>query len=87
MVSGMTPLQPGDDRAADRENGSARKTYQDAEGRILSETGVHLEIVSHMLHCDPCRKQIWQLAMQAIEDALRARDPATVDWITSVTNP
>jgi hypothetical protein len=62
----MTPLQPSDDRAADRDNGGTRQTQDEPHIRVRRAPGSHLTILTHVADCDPCRRTMFTMVLDAL---------------------
>jgi hypothetical protein len=65
----MSPLQPRDDRAADRHNGGAAQPQDDANAAIGGRSVGHVEALSHVTNCRTCLKTLYGVFVQSLEQA------------------
>ena len=64
----MTPLQPGDDRAADRDDRPRGQTKYKTNLSILAQSP-HVEALSHMIECPTCSEQLFALLLDALAES------------------
>lgn len=55
----MSPLEPRDDRAADRHDGGARQGEDEAYDLVVAAPRVHLDALQHVTGCARCLRTMW----------------------------
>jgi len=75
----MTPLQPSDDRRADRDNGGARQTQDDADRSISFSTAEHLAALSHVTACRDCLRRLYEVFVYSWEGFEQERQSRSSD--------
>lgn len=65
----MTPLQPGEDHAADRDQGASAERDDDEGSGLPLSAAVHADILQHIADCLPCRRTIFVMVLKSLAEA------------------
>ncbi len=69
IVGGMSPLQPGDHRRANRHNRRRAQAQDYAESFVAASHDEHCCALAHIAECEDCRFQLFKLFTASMNEA------------------